>query len=100
MSPRRNWDSPNPSLAGECAPPPSTGDTRLRVRGWGSPNSDDWKKSLALCLLCGPSFHRDCFMDENEGGGGGDLPAVTSSETLCELIVAPWLNNSVQDLKF
>ncbi len=23
------------------------------VRGWGSPNSDDWRKSLALCLLCG-----------------------------------------------
>ncbi len=20
---------------------------------WGSPNSDDWRKSLALCLLCG-----------------------------------------------
>jgi hypothetical protein len=27
------------------------GHTRLRVRGWGSPNSDDWRKSLALCLL-------------------------------------------------
>ncbi len=26
--------------------------TRLRVRGWGSPNSDDWRKGLALCLLC------------------------------------------------
>ncbi len=25
MSPRRNWDSPNPSLASECAPPPRTG---------------------------------------------------------------------------
>jgi hypothetical protein len=22
------------------------------VRGWGSPNSDDLRKSLALCLLC------------------------------------------------
>jgi hypothetical protein len=22
MSPRQNWDSPNPSLASECAPPP------------------------------------------------------------------------------
>jgi hypothetical protein len=29
------------------------GHTRLRVRGWGSTNSDDWRKSLALCLLCG-----------------------------------------------
>jgi hypothetical protein len=46
MSPRRNWDSPNPSLASECAPPPRTGrgggHSRLRVRGSGSPNSDDW----------------------------------------------------------
>ncbi len=25
MSPRRNWNSPNPSLASECAPPPRTG---------------------------------------------------------------------------
>jgi hypothetical protein len=24
MSPRRNWDSPNPSLASECAPPHGT----------------------------------------------------------------------------
>ncbi len=24
---------------------------RLRVRGWGSPNLDDWRESLALCLL-------------------------------------------------
>ncbi len=35
----------NPSLA-------RGGHTRLRVRGWGSPNSDDWRKSLALCQLC------------------------------------------------
>ncbi len=28
------------------------GHTRLRVRGGGCPNSDDWRKSLALCLLC------------------------------------------------
>jgi hypothetical protein len=27
--------------------------TCLRVRGCGNPNSDDWRKSLALCLLCG-----------------------------------------------
>jgi hypothetical protein len=30
--------------------PPEPGHTRLWVRGWGSPNSDDWRKSLALCL--------------------------------------------------
>jgi hypothetical protein len=55
MSPRQNLDSPTPSLVSECAPPPGTkggGQTRLRVRGWGSPNSDDRRKSLALCQLC------------------------------------------------
>ncbi len=34
------------------SPEPNRGQTRLRVMGWGSPNSDDWRKSLALCLLC------------------------------------------------
>ncbi len=37
-----------PSLASKCVPPPGTkggGHTRLRVRGWGSPNSDDWRKA-------------------------------------------------------
>jgi hypothetical protein len=55
MSPRRNWDSPNPSLASVWSAPPRTGGrhTRLRVRGWGSSNSDDWRKSFPLCLLCG-----------------------------------------------
>ncbi len=32
--------------------PGGGGHTHQRVRGWGSPNSDDWRKSLALCLLC------------------------------------------------
>jgi hypothetical protein len=52
MSPSRNWDSSTPSLASECAPSSGTtatgggeGDTRLRLMGWGSPNSDDWKKA-------------------------------------------------------
>jgi hypothetical protein len=42
MSPRRNWDSLNPSLPSECAPPPQNrggGHIRLRVRGCGSPKS-------------------------------------------------------------
>ncbi len=34
---------------------PRGGHTRLRVRGVGSPNSDDWRKSLPLCLLCASS---------------------------------------------
>ncbi len=37
--------APTPSLASECAPPHGTkrggGHSRLRLRGWGSPNSDD-----------------------------------------------------------
>jgi hypothetical protein len=44
------------SLASKGAPPPTTGEggtTRLLVRGRGSPYSDDWRKSLALYLLCG-----------------------------------------------
>ena len=38
-----------------------------RVRGWGSPNSDDWRKSLALCLLCGlhTSWTENCCFDVN-----------------------------------
>jgi hypothetical protein len=32
-------------------PEPGGGDTRLRVRGLGSLNSDDWRKNLVLCLL-------------------------------------------------
>ncbi len=32
------------------------GHTRLRVRGWGSPNSDDWRKNLPLCPLCNVSY--------------------------------------------
>ncbi len=28
------------------------GHIRLRLCGWGSPNSDEWRISLALCLLC------------------------------------------------
>jgi hypothetical protein len=38
MSPRRNWDFPNPSLASECAPLPRT------AGGGGGPHSDDWRK--------------------------------------------------------
>jgi hypothetical protein len=67
MSRRRNWDYPNPYLASDCAPPPRTGggDTRLRVRGWGRPNSDGWRKSLALFLLYG-------LNSAVLGGGGGE----------------------------
>jgi hypothetical protein len=38
-------------------PEPKGGHTRLRVIEWGSPNSDGWRKSFALCLLYGKN-HR------------------------------------------
>ncbi len=54
--PSSELGSPNPSLAMQrvCPSPQNrgVGHTRLRARGWGSPYSDDWRKSLALCLLC------------------------------------------------
>jgi hypothetical protein len=57
MSPRRNWDPP--PLPQASVPSPRTkwwggGHTRQRLKGWGSPNSDDWRKGLALCL-----YHRE-----------------------------------------
>jgi hypothetical protein len=81
MSPRRNWDSPTPSLASECAPPPGTkGHTCLRMRGWGSPNSDDRgekaehsaysvKSTITLCFyrrITTSSLHLQNFYKSKE----------------------------------
>ncbi len=55
MSARRNRDSPNPSLASECAPLPGTKGGRTLASGWGVggvPIPTTVEKSLALCLLC------------------------------------------------
>jgi hypothetical protein len=56
MSPRRNWDSPTPPLASECAPPPGTkgggGHNRLRVRGGGVPVPATGEKLSNLPTLC------------------------------------------------
>jgi hypothetical protein len=54
LSTRPNWDPrpPPPSNRKQVCTPtpePKQGDTRLRARGWGGPNSDDWRKGLALC---------------------------------------------------
>ncbi len=47
---------PLPPASESLPPEPKEGEhTRLRVRRWGGPNSDDWRKSLALCLLCVPN---------------------------------------------
>jgi hypothetical protein len=49
--------APPPPLPQASVPPPPRnqrgGYTDVRMRGWGGRNSDDWRKSLALCLLCG-----------------------------------------------
>jgi hypothetical protein len=54
FSSRRNLDSPNPSPACECAPPPLwfrvEGHTRWRERGWESPNSDEGTYTVVLCI--------------------------------------------------
>ncbi len=61
FSSRRNWDSPNPSLAGEFAPPPpwfwGEGHTRWLREGLGE--SQFWRGdihsgTLYIYVLCGP----------------------------------------------
>jgi hypothetical protein len=57
---------PNPSPPSECGPPRTKGwgggHNRLRLRGWRSPNSDDWRNCITLCLLCEcTSATRACF---------------------------------------
>ncbi len=62
MLPRRNWDSPNPSLASECVPLPGTkggGEAHSPGgEGLGESQFRRLEKSLALCLLCGPESSR------------------------------------------
>ncbi len=61
MSPRRNWDSPTPSFASECAPPRSqkvggggtvTRHTRLRLVGGGVLIPTTGEKLSTLPTLC------------------------------------------------
>ncbi len=56
FSSRRNWDSPTPLAAGECAPPPPPfgplgGHTRLRLKGWGNPNSNEGTYTVVLYCI-------------------------------------------------
>ena len=78
LSPSLELGPPHSLSASECVPYPWTkgggggctlacgwrgGTVPIPTRGqtlWGNPNSDDWRKGLALCLLCGltlPSTH-------------------------------------------
>jgi hypothetical protein len=59
MSSHWNWGPPLPLPPANVDPSPVNqrgGDARLRVRGWGSPNSDDWRKSRALSHHAETSF--------------------------------------------
>jgi hypothetical protein len=63
MSPRRNWNSPTPSLVSECAPPRTKGwgggHTRLRLRGVGEYQFRRLDKKLStLPTLCGTPTKR------------------------------------------
>ncbi len=49
FSSRRNWDSPNPSPAGDCAPPPVLGGGAHSL-GWESPNSDEGTYTVVLFI--------------------------------------------------
>ncbi len=61
LFPCPNWDHPHPlSRPRVRSPRPEQkgrGDTVVCGWGGGGPNSDDWRKGLALCLLCG---HNPC----------------------------------------
>ncbi len=50
--------------------PRGDGNTSVRVRGWGSPNSNDWRKGLALCM---PTLKR------GQEGGGLDFWCMTKT---------------------
>ncbi len=84
LSPRRHRDSPNPSLASECAPPPGTkgeGAHSPEGEGFGGPNSDDCiEKSLALCLLCGVDVR--VLVNRDETLLLADQPVITEKEVL------------------
>jgi hypothetical protein len=59
LSSRRNWDLPPRNQRGGGHSP---ADEEL---GGGGPNSDDWMKGLALCLLCGTTSTFDFISGKN-----------------------------------
>ncbi len=60
-----------PWLMRVCPPPRTKGGGGIcacqRVRGWVSPNSNDWRKSLALCLLNGTTHRVHLFTRDETG---------------------------------
>ncbi len=90
-------------------PSPRTrgGHTRLRVRGWGSSNSDEWRKKLntlpTLCSLSSlpdtedsppPSGYVPSLRtggEEGQEGGGGGGGGQGSIEEVSQLPILKWL---------
>jgi hypothetical protein len=77
LSPRRNWDSPNPTPLQVSVPslpgPKSGGAHSPAAMGWESPNSDDWSKGLALCPLCSHLSSRNLTTPSTQmNGSDGD----------------------------
>jgi hypothetical protein len=67
LSSRPNWDPSPPPLSQASMSPPRNqrrgGHTRLRVRGWGSPNSDDYSVETTLGpALLQSKFGREHFL--------------------------------------
>ncbi len=69
LSSKRGCPSPEPKGG--------RGHTRLRVRGVGGPNSDKWRKSPAICLLCAPFWPGtdDLYAGGDEVRAAGALSA-------------------------
>ncbi len=115
FSSRWNWDSPTPFAAGECAPPPGIGTppplspqasvpphplvrggghTRLRLKGWGSLNSNEGTYTYTVvlyiykCFVCvhdidssvkGIVFRAVCFCILKRGSSGPEDRAKTGN---------------------
>ncbi len=68
FSSRRDWDSPNPSSAGECAPPPPVpggGAHSLAREGMGESQfrlGDIHCGTLYISVLCGLNISKDCVV--------------------------------------
>ncbi len=100
LSPRQNWDPP-PCPANECVlcnppPEPKEGVTHSSAGvGMWEPNSDDWRKSLALYLLCARVFSLAMV---NKEGLEGKSSCISILVNYCRKAV--WLPSSTIHLNF
>ncbi len=103
FSSRRNWDSPNPSPEGECAPSlwfRGEGHTRWRERGWGSPNSDEGTHIVILFkymyfVLRSLDLRNDCYKRKLERKAWTGCLVATLQPFLLVLPGAPDLESAL-----